>query len=212
MAGHWLHRFSRPLEAGRTLRWRAASPLEGDELLITDGASKVYLLEVQRGGAPAVVTVAEAGIRDAVPATGFVGVGDAAVAVSEAGQLIVLQIPSLEQGQSLNPGGRVIWGPHRAGDYIVLATSSNLMAVDGKGQFAWQVPLDVAKFTGPPLVSGDSMVAASESGAIVKVQLNDGSELARVDAGEPLAAGPVLLNNRLVVAGRDGALLVVESP
>jgi outer membrane protein assembly factor BamB len=70
----------------------------------------------------------------------------------------------------------------------------------------------VAKLAGPPLVVGEQVYVASQDGTVLKLSLADGSEQGRIDAGEPIAAGPVLLNNRLVVAAEDSTLLVLETP
>ncbi len=204
--------FQPAIESGRSIDWKPAAAVDGEQLVITDGVSKVYLLEVRREGTPALVAVAEGDLIVAPLASGFVPVGNVAVALAESGQVVVYQLPSLEAGESLNPGGRVIWGPFAAGDVAVLSTATKLMAIDGQGALAWEVPLTIAKFAGAPVVSDDSIMIASQSGAIVRMRLADGSEAGRVDSGEPLASGPVVLNGRLVVATRDSALLVVEAP
>lgn len=202
--------FQPPLEAGRSVAWLPAAVVDGEQLLITDGVAKVYLLDYEPGSA---LTIAAEADLDVSPlASGFVVVGNVAVALAENGQIVIHQLPTLDVGESLNTGGRVVWGPYPAGDYALLATSSQLMAIDSSGKFAWEVPITDMQLAGPPLVQGESMVLAAQNGTVVKLSLADGSEQGRVDVGEPIAAGPVLLNNLLVVAGRDSALLVIKSP
>jgi outer membrane protein assembly factor BamB/tetratricopeptide (TPR) repeat protein len=202
--------FQPPLEAGRSVEWKPAYAIDESQTLITDGVAKVYLLDLEPGGA--LTTMAEANLSVAPLASGFVAVDGAAVALAETGQLVVYQLPSLEPGEPVNPGASVLWGPFRAGGVVLAATAENLLAVDGTGKVVWQVPLNVAKLAGPPLVVGEQVFVASQDGTVLKLNLTDGSELGRMDAGEPIAAGPVLLNNRVVVAAEDSTLLVLETP
>ncbi|MCO6044705.1 PQQ-binding-like beta-propeller repeat protein [Aeoliella sp. ICT_H6.2] len=202
--------FQPPLEAGRTVAWRPAAVVDGEQVLVSDGVSKVYLLEYEPGGA--LTASAEAKLSATPLASGFVVVGQLAIALADNGQVISYQLPTLDVGESLNTGGRVVWGPYKAGDYALVATSSQLMAIDSTGKFVWEVSLKDAQLAGPPLIVDQSVLLAQQDGVVLKLALADGNEQGRVDAGEPIAGGPVLLNNRLVVAGRDAALLVIESP
>lgn len=204
--------FQPPLEAGRSIDWRLPAVIDSKQLVITDGVSKIYLLEVLRDGSPVLAAAAEADLTTSGLASGFVPAGEVVVALAENGRMAVHQLPTLDAQEPINPGGRVIWGPFAAGDHALFATSSSLSAINGQGQLAWQVPLTVAKLVGAPLVDNGATVVASQSGVIVKIDLSNGSELGRVHAGEPIASGPVMLNNRVVVAARDSSLLVVESP
>lgn len=202
--------FQPPLEAGRTVAWRPVAVVDGEQLLVTDGVAKVYLLDYEPGGS--LTAVAEANLDSSPLASGFVALGDIAVALAENGQIVTYRLPTLDVGESLNSGGRVVWGPFKAGDYALLANSNQLMAIDATGKFAWELPLQDAQLAGPPLVVGQSIMLAAQNGTVTKLALADGSEQGRVEVGEPISAGPVQLNNRLVVAGRDAALLVIESP
>lgn len=202
--------FQPPLEAGRSVEWKPASAIDESQVLITDGVAKIYLLDLEPGGT--LTPMAEANLNVAPLASGLVAVEGAAVALAETGQLVVYQLPSLEPAEPVNPGASVLWGPFRAGNVVVSATAENLIAIDGTAMVAWQVPLNVAKLAGPPLVVGEQVYVASQDGAVLKLSLADGSEQGRIDAGEPIAAGPVLLNNRLVVAAEDSTLLVLETP
>ncbi len=204
--------FQPPLAAGRSVVWQPASVYEGDQLILTDGVAKVYLLEAQNDGSPMLAATAEADLSIAPLTSGFVPAGNAAVALAESGEIVTIQLPTLDPGNRLDPGSRVVWGPYSTGELAVLATTNHIIAIDGEGTVAWQVPLTITKFVGAPLVQDAEMVVASQLGAIVKYNLADGSEVGRVDAGEPLDAGPVVLNNRIVVAARDASLLVVEKP
>ncbi|QDU56508.1 outer membrane protein assembly factor BamB family protein [Aeoliella mucimassa] len=204
--------FQPTLEAGRTLHWKPASVYDQDRLLITDGATKLYMLEVGDDGAPALTAASEATLNLTPLSTGFTVAGDVAVAIAANGQLSIYKLPELEPLQSVNPGGRVVWGPHAAGETVVLATAKSLTAIDSSGAATWQVPLETGALAGTPLTDGGSMIVAAQDGTILRINLADGSIAGRADAGEPIAAGPVKLGNRLVVSARDGSLLVVDAP
>lgn len=204
--------FQPPLEAGKVIAWKAPAAIDDQRFILTDGVAKVYVLELQSTGAATIAVNAEASLSVAPLARGFLPLKTVAIALAESGQIVMHQLPGLDVGETLNPGGRVTWGPHRVGERAVFATATTLFMLDGDGKVAWSVPLTTAKFAGPPMLDGESILFASEDGTVVRIALVDGAEMGRVDVGEPLASGPVLLNKRCVVAGRDASLLVLESP
>lgn len=204
--------FQPALEAGRSVEWKVPATTDDQQLLLTDGVSKVYLLEQQSGGSSELVAATQADLAVAPLRSGFVPVGNVAIAVAETGEIAVHQLPTLDVGETLSAGGTPVWGPYAAGELVVLSTGSQLIAIGGDGQIAWQVPLEVAKLAGPPVVAGETLVVASEDGNVVQFALADGSETGRIHAGEPIVAGPVLFNGRLVVSARDASLIVLESP
>ena len=204
--------FQPSIEAGRTLAWKPGAVYDQDELLLTDGVSKVYLLEVRNDGSDVLTPVAEASLSLTPLVTGFAVAGDIAVALAGNGQLETFQLPSLEAVQSINPGGRVVWGPQSAGDFVLLATATSLTAIDGAGKLAWQTPLEHGPLAGEPLTDGASIIVASQDGTLLRINAADGSVTGTATVGEPIAAGPVQMGNRLVVSARDGSLLVVDAP
>src|SRR5690606_33416200 len=73
--------FQPPLEAGRSVEWKPASAVEDTQVLVSDGVAKVYLLDLETGGA--LTPMAEANLSVAPLASGFVALDSAAVALAE---------------------------------------------------------------------------------------------------------------------------------
>ena len=65
---------------------------------------------------------------------------------------------------------------------------------------------------GQPLVSGSSVWLATVDGFLLKLDPATGVVSSAVDVGEPLAAGPVAYGERLLVAARSGAVLIITPP
>lgn len=204
--------FQPALEAGRAIEWKAPAATDDEQLLVTDGVSTVYLLELQAGSGSALVAATRADLAVSPLRSGFVSAGNVAIAVAESGEVTVHQLPTLDVGPSLNVAGTPVWGPYAAGDIAVLATDSEFIAIGGDGQIAWRVPLSVARLAGPPALVEGGLVVASQDGTVVRFAVADGSETGRVTAGEPIAAGPVAFNGKFVVSARDASLIVLESP
>jgi hypothetical protein len=53
---------------------------------------------------------------------------------------------------------------------------------------------------------------AFRQGVLERRSLADGKVAAQLDVEHPLAAGPVILINRVVLTAHDGTLLVVDEP
>jgi hypothetical protein len=65
---------------------------------------------------------------------------------------------------------------------------------------------------GVPLeVDGDFLFALRE-GSVVRIAGVSGERVAETSIGEPLGAGPVAFNKRLLLPGSDGALHVIATP
>ncbi|MCA9226246.1 MAG: hypothetical protein KDA47_11570, partial [Planctomycetales bacterium] len=65
---------------------------------------------------------------------------------------------------------------------------------------------------GSPTVDGDTLLFASVSGEVWRVDAASGQELGATQLGEPLASGPALFNTRVLLSGSDGVLHVIPKP
>jgi hypothetical protein len=99
------------------------------------------------------------------------------------------------------------------GKTLLLATAKDeLVSVDAAGQIVWRQPLAHGPPCGQPLADGDGALVLWRHGGLSRIANSDGTESAFVELEQPVAAGPVVLGNRLIVASSDGALLVVDRP
>ncbi len=145
---------------------------------------------------------AEDAAADAAAASGGLAAGDRLVAYS-VGQL------TLQGGAPLK--GRVLMGPARIDDLVLLATDDEgLMCFDGQIQPRWTYKTPRA-LAGEPWLAGDELVVAMVDGAVVKLAVSDGSLIGQASVAEPLGGGPTMFGPRVLVSGQDGAVHVLES-
>ncbi len=77
---------------------------------------------------------------------------------------------------------------------------------------AWSLGIGSSEnFIFTPVVSYDSLYAASAKGTLVRVNPETGNEVWRIDAGVPLTAGVGTDGHTIVVAGKNGVLLAFDS-
>jgi outer membrane protein assembly factor BamB len=183
-----------------------------DQCILTDGSDKIYLLQLTAGAQPALEATAEMPVE--VPLSGPVAVlGAKAFIGRKDGGLAVVSLPSLEPGESASFSGRAVWGPFVVAGQILVATDAGeLHCIAPGGATSWHVPLAHDELAGEPLAAGDAVVVAYRTGQVQKLNLADGAVVGTVDTGQSLAAGPIRLQQRLVIAAHDGTLLVVNEP
>jgi outer membrane protein assembly factor BamB len=204
--------FQPPTPPGLEVSWLPVGVIEGasDECVLADGRGKVYVVRLENADAPTLSAVREADIgKSLVSGVAVVG-GNVFVGTKDA-QLAQLAGSSLEQLEPVGLSGRAVWGPFGCGQCILVATDAQqLHCLDASGALRWQIPLPQDELVGRPLVDADAVVVAFENGQLLKLSLTSGEEQFSINVGQPLAAGPLRLQSRLVVAGHDGSLLVVD--
>jgi len=204
--------FQTKLVAGEKTPWRRPVPLDQESVILADGRDRVYRLIVKDQPARHVAAAAEATLARSI-ASDLAVLGSLVLAVDEDGQLIRLRLPDLAAEEPVSLGGRVTWGPRRAGQNVLLTTENDqLVCLDGTGKLVWQVALAHGQLAGAPLPVGGDFIVASGDGVLVRVEGASGKKLAELETGHPLGAGPVLFGEKLLLVGSDGTLYVEEQP
>jgi hypothetical protein len=136
-----------------------------------------------------------------------------AVTRSEAADTMVgIQPAEMKVAEQWPLDGRLLWGPHAAGDVVLAATESELACWDGAATRRWSVPLEHAPVVGHPYRDGDHVLLVAETGYVWRVNLDSGSILAQIEVGEPLAGGVVPYGEQWLVAGKCGVVVRVSDP
>ena len=91
-------------------------------------------------------------------------------------------------------------------------TAASCIASTHRANWLGNTPLSYGPLAGSPLAVGDHYILAAAGGVVWRVDGDSGKELGRVDAGQPLATGPVLLGGRILVGGHDGSLHQLTPP
>jgi outer membrane protein assembly factor BamB len=206
--------FQPRIEPGATFEYKSAGALAGgDQFVITDSAKKIYLVAVANQPQPHLQMLMEAEVGPRPIGSPIVVLGDTAMAVAGDSRLVRFKLPALESAGETNLTAPVEWGPYTAGDAALVATvDQKLTAATAAGEVRWEVPLEHGPLAGAPLVAGDSVYLTFRKGIVERRALADGNPTGTLNVEHPLATGPALFQQRLVVAAADGTLLVIDQP
>jgi hypothetical protein len=201
--------FQPRMAPGGKLSWQRPAVLSGKtEAIVTDGVKAIYRLGLKTDPIKHLEPLAEAPLS--VPLVSPIAALDAAAfAVDQSRNLTAFNIADLKIVKSWPLEAGVVWGPVRAGDSILLATEAELICVDSRPDIAWRKPLAAAP-VGEPLVAGDNCVISTVGGLVLQFDRKTGEERGKVDAGQPLASGPVESGKQWLAIGHDGSLLWIE--
>ncbi len=201
--------FQPAVQNGVKYAWQRAVQATPEEILLSNaqGIFRVGIedapkrhLAMLAGGAAA------APIRSA-PAV----VGNTVFAADAADNLVAFLLPELKPAGKWPLGGPCVWGPFRAGKQTLVATEDQLIAADAQ-QPRWQQPLPFGRPVGMPLVDGESLLVASATGTVWRIDGATGKKLGQIDLGVAIAHGPLRIGERLLVVGQDGTLYEIDTP
>jgi len=201
--------FQPQLKAGVEYVWSVPVKLGENEALLADGRDKLYRLGVSPQTTPHLVKLAEAPLAGPVTSP-VVVLGETAYAVDGTDDLRSFVLPDLSAGPTWTLEGGVAWGPVVSDGKVLVATrGGELLCLDDARKEIWRVPLPYGLLAGAPLSDDGGYLLATQNGVVYRIAAESGAELAKIEIGEPLAAGPVALGQRLLLTGHDGTLLVV---
>lgn len=208
--------FQPELTPGRSFQWtRPAVAGEGadQQLAISDGVEKVYLLSLAAQPEPHLEAVAKVDVGPAAITSPLAVVGNRVIAGTTAGKLASFTLPELTPAEPVDLGGHIVWGPFPAEDGALAALDSEeLIGISADGAVRWRQPLKHGKLGGEPIVAGGEAILLCPAGGVARISLADGAEAAYVQLNQPAVAGPTALGQRLVLGAVDGTLLIVNRP
>ncbi|HYO24967.1 MAG TPA: PQQ-binding-like beta-propeller repeat protein, partial [Lacipirellulaceae bacterium] len=212
--------FQPQLVPGRKYAWLEPSAVgagEAPPFLVSDGAERLYLVELRAEGTRYFQEAKSVDVGPAPLATPLVVVGSVALAGTGDGRLARFALPDLAPSEPVELGGQVAWGPFpvavEGSAAALLATDADeLMLISQEGAVRWRRPLAHGPLSGKPLVAASGIFTLSGGGGIARIDPADGTEVGFADLHQPATVGPVPLGERLLVAGPDGGLMVVNRP
>ncbi|MBM4090215.1 MAG: hypothetical protein FJ276_12455, partial [Planctomycetes bacterium] len=207
--------FQPDVPAGASTNWGRPAVVDGgQEFVVADDRQHIYRVGMNDNPAPQLKELGYAqlgsNIVGPLATTGTAVYGVTRTAGGDA--VHCFTPPDLKPAKETSLGGRVLWGPERCGDLVLLATDTELVCWGGEADPRWKTPLEHAPVVGRPLVDAGHVLLASGDGFVTRIEAASGKTLAAVAAGEPLSAGPVRYGDKLLVAGQGGTLLVIVSP
>ena len=205
--------FQPRIEPGVDIDWMIPATVSDTQAVLYDGKMSVYLLGVQDQPKPHLAGLGQAALAKPLGAPPTV-LGQTVFTVDVAGGLGVFALPALAHGNEAALGGRCAWGPgsrRRQRPGIHRRRPIALLRLEGNPPVAhpariWPVGRRSA------CASARNSSWPRERGVVWRADAATGKELAKVDAGYPLATGPVLCGQKLLVGGHDGTLYEVRQP
>lgn len=204
--------FSPRIEPGVEFPWTPPALIGEREIVIADGRLKIYRLGLVDKPVSHLEALAECVLTEPVSSP-LAALTKVVYGVTASGRLLTYHLPDLTVGPDRELGSSLAWGPQRVGDRVLLATAAGeLWCLDDQEQLVWKASLAHGSLAGPPLETTGGWIVAASTGTVYRIAVDSGQELGRVEVGEPLASGPLLSGDRLVVAGHDGTLHRVRVP
>jgi TolA-binding protein len=207
--------FQPPLAPGARLAWNLPTVLSGDRaIVIGDGKQTLYRLATKEGAQPALAKESEAHVEgDLVgPIAGNADLVYAVVREPNGDFLQVFQAGNLATGVKLPLGGRWKSGPFQVGDKVYVELQERKLICVEQDRQLWQADLPRGPLAGRPQMIDTDLLLVHAAGAVARLDVASGKELAAVDIGEPLGDTVAPFGNRLLVGGRDGVLHIANSP
>ncbi|MDA7979902.1 MAG: PQQ-like beta-propeller repeat protein [Pirellulales bacterium] len=208
------------VEPGIEYAWRSQANASGAKsILLHDGISRLYLIGVNADPRPHLASLAEE--ESLIQFRGdFVRLNEHAYGVDTDRRVVPLALTeqTIVIKDAISVPGGVAWGPHRAGDLaMVCSASGELHAWNDSGVAAWTGDRAaegnrVNNPVGTPLVDDSGCWISEQDGQLVHVDAGTGTVDQRLEVGRPLASGPIVWNDSLVIAGLDGSLLMIDKP
>ena len=189
-----------------------ALDVSGQSVLVSDGTQS--LVRIALIAEPKPHWLEQAAIRLPQPLVAPpVALAELVFAADRRG-LQVYSLPELTAGQSIDlKGGQVTWGPHRAGDNVLLATDRDeLWCCDATRQPRWQQPLPAGQPVGPPLVRDGKLIVNLSSGMLEIRSASSGDVTASANTRQPLAGSAALSGSSIWLTTTCGQVIQVALP
>jgi hypothetical protein len=206
--------FEPVLQPDKRFAWKTPALLPGGAgAVIADGDVKLYRLAIQPSPVPHLESEAEADLVE--PATSGVAIaGKHAFLVDRRHGLVSFVLPDLSPADSWQLDGPAILGPDTGARHVWIQTDTHrIYCLSADGQLLWDQQFEYGPLAGPPVERAEDVLLSFSSGIVVRCDLANGEEAAKVDVTEPLATGPALRDaNSCVVVGVDGTVHLVPVP
>ena len=203
--------FQLPELPKRPIEWLPPVVVDETRVLVAEKSGWVLLLQLQTQPKPHFRVQAQAR-RDIPWDTALALSGETVWGGDRQGTLVGLEIPALRVKSEVELGEAILWGPHSVQNGILAATASELVAIGAEGKLRWRIPADRGIPTGKPLLHAGRILLATREGWFLVIEENSGQVIQAKQLDAPLATGPVLCGNRVVLGGADGCLYLVDLP
>jgi outer membrane protein assembly factor BamB len=198
--------FQPKLSSGTQISWLRPAVTANGDVLLADGAERLYRLTVEQRPQPHLEAKATAELNSPL-ATPLAVAQQHVFAGDSAGWLKSFALSTLSPGDEWHLGAPIAWGPVTVGDCVLVSTQGGkLYCFSSQPAERWQIALAYGPLAGDPALIDGKLVLASVRGTVWSLNPADGQETGRIELKQPLGSGVVTAGDTLVVAGQDGAL------
>ena len=208
--------FQPTISADALVQWVTPTVVDGEsQFVAADETGRRFRIGIAQQPKPHLRAIAEA-----ESALRFVGrlasIGNTVYAISREASgdtVIALDNGELKEQARWALGGACEWGPYRAGEAVFVASSNGeLLSLGPNAKTNWKVDGPVGGIVGRPQIVGNDLLLSCRDGAVVRLSVANGKEVAKLDIHEPIGTGPVLFGKQALVSSHDGTLHVVNLP
>ena len=143
-------------------------------------------------------------------------IGDAVLTVHRSpghDTLVAYSWDELEELRRWELTGRVIWGPHRVEDRLLLLTDRGMVIChEANLEVAWESMIKSRHLAGRPVGHEGDFIFVSLAGSVWRMDGQTGDVVATLSVQEPVIGSPVVFSDRLWLSGADGTIHVVPVP
>jgi len=130
-------------------------------------------------------------------------------------RLIYLRLPQLERKEAARLNGRCVLGPVGVGEWMYLATDAGeTLLADAQGQRTANLRTQPDPPAGLPLSWRGGLLAATQTGQLLWLRPEPDTWKINcfLQLGRPVASGPMVYEDQLILLAHDGAVYVLKPP
>lgn len=208
--------FQPELAAGKKVNWlKPAVFADRKEFIVSDGESALYRIGVKDQPRPFLASLKEVNLPGKVVGP-IAAAGNVVATVTReeaVWKLVLVDAKDLQTLATKPMEGAPSWGPVAVDKAIAYVDNARgLVALDSDGTELWVCNLEGSQLVGEPILQGSDWVVTTSRGRLLRINSTDGTIVSQTDCGEAILTPRYLLNERLILTGFDGTLMMVPLP
>lgn len=195
-------------DRSKPIQWRVPLVIDDESLLLTDSGGRIHRLIIREEPRPRLVAQPADPLElgNAVVADPILVGGTAIVTTADDRVRGILTRDLGNAGAWKLEGARAA-GPYRIGEGVLVGDESGrLLSIAGDTQTTWTSTPGSAPMAGPPALVGDAAWVVGRNGEFRKINLQDGSEAARLKAEFLPAGGLAAIGQEVAVFVGPGTI------
>lgn len=195
----------------RPSRWKGVLALDAKQAIAVTDQGQVIRAQVRMEPVPHVAEVSALELKTTVDQPPVVL--DTRVFIATGKTLHCLDVGTLESRGDAALPEVVTQGPWIVGDRVLMVCGRDQLVAVGTSPIAvaWKQKLEAGALAGAPILRGEDLFLASQSGQIILRKLASGEPGRTLSVNQPLASGPSRLQDQTFVTTLDGSLLPLNS-